>query len=203
MQLPINPGPLANICAEMAYLPRSPKAFPTDVQHDFRDHMYAVRSATLADWMGEAARTYLRAADILRRRRIDPLAIALDMDDLFDGRTLMVAHDHMAAFWRNCQMREVMAGRGRRYWGREPEQLYNIVNSPRELIAIFRQWLRWQIGAWADRRPDLLELFLFAVVGEHTRSGHLVEAELYYTLATNYPVPGVRVPEPLPVPPAP
>ena len=203
MPLPINPGPIPEICAEMAYLPRSNMSFPTDFQHDFRDHLYAVRTATLADWAGEAERVYLRAADILRRRRIDPLAIALDMDTIFDARTLMVAHDHMAAYWRTDQMHEVMASGGKKYWGIEPNHLYSQVNSLNELTAIFRLWLRWVVNAWADHRPDILELFLLTVVGEHTRTGQSVEAELFYTLATIYPVPGVIVPKPLPVPFAP
>lgn len=203
MPLPVNPGSFPNICAEMAYLPRSPRVFPADIQHDFRDYMYDVRLATLADWVGEGTRLYLRAADILRRRRVDPIAIALDMDEVFDARTIFVAHDHLAAFWRNGQMHEVMAGGYRKYWGRPPDELYCNNRSPGELIAIFRQWLRWQTNDWADRKPDLLELFLLAILGEHTRTGQAVSAEFYFTVATLYQVPGVTVPKPLPVPSAP
>jgi hypothetical protein len=65
-------------------------------------------------------------------------------------------------------------------WG--PGKLFSMVNSYAELLALFRQWLRWQVTVWADRKPDLLELFLLAVVGEHTRTGQSVEAELFFTL---------------------
>jgi hypothetical protein len=94
----------------MAYAPKSPLVFPKDLQHDLRDHMYACRLDTLADW---------------------------------------VAHDRLAAHWR------------------------------------------------ADRHPDVLDLVLPALLGDHTHSGRSVEAELFFTLAWAYPVPGVKTPMPL------
>ncbi len=184
---------------EMAYRPRSTPAFSSDIQHDFRDHMLATRLESLSYWVSEASQTYLRAATLLQRHRIDALAISLDADLHFDARTLFVAHDHMAAHWRNGQMRDIMAGGNRLHWG--PQQLYSTVNSYRELLALFRQWLLWQIKIWGEAVPDLLELFRLAVVGEHTRSGQSVEAELYYTLADLYPVPGRHTQKPLPVSP--
>lgn len=186
--------PFAKHCAEMAYVPKSPPVFTGDIQHDFRDHMLAKRVDTLSDWVGEASHVYLRAADILRCRQTDALAVSLDSDDQFDARTLWVAHDHMAAHWRNGQMREVMKRDGL-MWG--PGKLFSMVNSYAELLALFRQWLCSQVTAWADRKPDLLELFLLAVVGEHTRTGQSVEAELFFALVRLYPVPGIRAPEPL------
>ena len=75
--------------------------------------------------------------------------------------------------------------------------LDNKTNSYRDLTAIFRQWLRIQIGIWADIMPDVLMLFLLAVVDEHSRTGRAVEAELFVTLAELFPVPGVTVPKPL------
>ena len=73
--------PSAKPCAEMAYVPKSPPVFTGDIQHDFRDHMLAKRQDTLSDWVGEASHVYLRAADILRCRQTDALAVSLDSDD--------------------------------------------------------------------------------------------------------------------------
>lgn len=191
MPCPVFPG----ACAEMAYAPRTPPAFAQDIQHDLRDHLADQRLATLSDWMAEATDLYLRAADILRRRQRDALAITLDADDRFDARTLWAAHDHMAAHWRATCLPLVMRGRGRVVW--PPAMLDNMTNSYRDLTAIFRQWLRIQTGLWADRMPDVLELFLLSVVGEHSRTGRAVEAELFFTLARLYPVTGCTVPSPL------
>ena len=188
-------GPVAGLCAEMAYAPRTRPAFPGDIQHDLRDHLADQRLSTLADWVGEATRHYIRAADILRRRHVDTLAIALDADERLDARTLCVAHDHMAAHWRAEYLPQVIAGRGRLKWG--PAEPCNFVNSYADLRAIFRQWLRLQTGIRADHMPDVLELFLLAIMGEHTRTGRHVEAELFFTLARIYPVPGVTPLEPL------
>jgi hypothetical protein len=178
----------------MAYAPHSPPAFPGDLQHDLRDHLYARRLDTLAEWVGEASHLYLRAAGILRRRMTDPLAVALDMDHRFDARTLWVAHDHMAAHWRATCLPEILRSRGKMLWG--PRRLANPLNSYGCLTAIFRDWLRLQTGHWADHCPDVLELFLLAMVGEHTRTGKSVEAELCFTLAWQYPLPGVQTPMP-------
>jgi hypothetical protein len=177
------------------YAPKSRPNFPGDLQHDLRDHLYACRLDTLAEWVGEASHIYLRAAGILRRRKTDPLAVALDMDHRFDARTLWVAHDHMAAHWRAACLPKVMQSPGKMLWG--PSRLANPLNSYGCLTAIFRDWLRLQTTHWADRHPDVLELFLLAVVGEHTRTGQSVEAELFFTLAWTYPVPGVETPMPL------
>ncbi|OYW60778.1 MAG: hypothetical protein B7Z31_03675 [Rhodobacterales bacterium 12-65-15] len=179
----------------MAYLPKTPPAFQGDIQHDLRDHLGDQRLLTLSDWVGEASTLYLRAADILRLRQQDALAITLDADERFDARSLWVAHDHMAAHWRAHRLPEVMAGRGRLSW--PPAMLCNPVDSYRDLTAIFRQWLQLQTSAWADQMPDVLELFLRAVVGDHTRTGRFYEAELYFTLAELYPVPGVTSLKPL------
>jgi hypothetical protein len=182
-------------CPNLAYAPKTPPHFPGDLQHDLRNHLLSLRLETIAQWEGEANRLYLRVADILRRRKIDPLAITLDMDDRLDARTLMVAHAHMAAFWRATCLPEVMQTAGKRRWG--PQGLYNHLNSYGDLTAIFRSWLMMQTNHWADHRPDVLELMLLAVVGDHTRSGIAVEAEFFYTLAWDFPVPGVKTPMPL------
>ena len=181
--------------ASMAYVPKTRPSFARDLQHDLRDHLLSLRLETIALWAGEASRLYLRAADILRRRKIDSLAIALDMDDRFDARTLWVAHDHMAAHWRAECLPQVMQTAGKMLWG--PTRLVNMLNSYGELTAIFRSWLLMQANHWADHRPDVLELFLLARVGDHTRTGQAVEAELYFTLAWAFPVPGVKTPMPL------
>lgn len=191
------PDPYTQPGAVMRYNPRSAMAFRGDIQHDLRDFMLDRRLATLSDWVGEAANLYLRAARILRVHDRDALAISLAADHRFDARTLFVAHDHMAAHWRANRLPKVMAGRGKMWWG--PKKLMNHLDSYGELMAIFRDWIRCNVQAWSDHRQDVLELFLLAVVGDHTRTGQAVEAELFHTLGKLYPVPGRTLPEPLPV----
>jgi hypothetical protein len=186
--------------AVIRYAPRSRPAFPGDIQHDLRDHLLDQRPPTLADWVGEASALYLRAARILRCQDRDALAVSLAADPRFDARTLFVAHDHMVAHWRHAHLPQLMSRRGKAVWG--PDQLVNTVNGYGELTALFRYSLRQITRAWADHRTDILHLFLLAVTGEHTRTGRRVEAELYYTLGDLYPVPGLRLPRPLPVGPA-
>jgi len=173
----------------MAYQPRSHPNFPGDIQHDFRDFMLDNRLETLAEWQGRAAEVWLRAAR-LTRRMTDPLALCLADDDRFDARTLWVAHDHMAAHWRACHMAEAMLGRK---WIDNP----HFHASYAGLLFRFRRFLCHQIDVWYDLKPDLLELFLLSVTGEHTARGQNVEAELFFTLADLYGVPGQNLPKPL------
>lgn len=176
-------------------VPRSPPVFPGDRQHDLRDHLLACRLDTIGRWVGRAAGIYLRAAGILRLRHRDALAITLDADPRFDARTLVVAHDHMAAHWRARYLPEAMTG--------GPLQVLLddrpcLRHSYRGLRLRFQHWLLSEVDRWSDQRPDVLHLFLLASVMEHTRTGRSVEAEFYYTLVALCPVLGVTAPDPLP-----
>lgn len=180
----------------MAYVPRSRPAFPGDLQHDFRDFQLDHRRDTLAQWSGRAAGHYLRAAALLGVAGTDPIADCLQAEDRLDARTLWVAHDRMAAVWRrsalpgvlsgNLTMLETDSGRG------------VISSSPAGLMVLFRRWLEVETDSWARYRPPLLRLFLRAMLGEHSRSGQALEAELYFALAHLHPLPGETLPPPTP-----
>ncbi len=181
----------------MAYVPRTPMQFPGDIQHDFRDYQADKARETISDWHGRAAETWLRAARLTGRQmggRTDPITDGLTGDGLFDGRTLWVAQSHMAAYWRAHHLHDALHSK-ERILGPPDRDLYTC--SYAGLLFRYRRYLLERIDIWYRIKPDLIELFLLAVAGEHTASGQAVEAELFYTLADLYPVPGLVTPKPL------
>ncbi len=187
MQPQVPPGPFPGTCAHMAYVPRTRPAFPGDLQHDFRDYMLDQRLGTLADWHGEAADCYLRAARLTGVAHTDPIAVCLAEDDVFDARTIWVAHDHMAAHWRATCLEAVKGGREGYLVGPDLE-FY--CQSYAGLLFLFRAFLRRQVALWATAFPEILWLFCRAVTGEHTMTGQETEAALGLELYALYPVPG-------------
>lgn len=180
----------------MDHVARTRPCFPGDLQHDFRDFQLAQRLPTLSQWVSTAADTYLRAARILGVARTDPIADTLGADLRFDARSLLVAHDHMAAYWRAEHMPAILKGK-LRLIGPEGARPLHLSCSCAGLLFAFREWLDLSIDRWATHTPWTLNLFLRAVVGDHTATGQTFEAELWYTLAHIYRVPGVIAPKPL------
>ncbi len=182
MLLPVLTLPQPHGCRNMAYTPRSKPAFRTDLQHDIRDDLLDNRLATLTLWSDVATGAYLAAAGLLDIRD-DPVAICLAADDVYDARTLWLAHDRMAAHWRQAHLPSRLAP-GPIDLDGESGKLVTYAG----MRACFRRWLLGETRVWCVARPQLVRLMCLAMVGDHTRSGQKSEADLYFNLCDLYPV---------------
>ncbi len=181
----IPPGPFPDICAHMAYMPRSLPNFPGDLQHDLRDFLQDHRNDTIALWSGLAAQTYINAA-ILLGIPDDPVADCLMADDRLNPAYLSVAHDMMAAYFRRHVMPAVLDGpdtfilRGKRgavKW------------SYQGLLMAFQNWLMAETADLAVTRPRVVRLICLIIVQQNSSAGRNAQIDLFEALRENYPVP--------------
>ena len=183
----IPPGPFPGTCAHMAYLPKSPMAFPGDLHHDFRDFQNDGRVGIIADWVGLAAKIYLDAAHLLGMAQ-DPIADCLAADSYFDTRTVWAAHDHMAMHWRAHWLERAFAGTHLKV---EPGLFRCVpIYTYRDLQNAFGRWLMDETRSWARKNPARLRLMCRAVVGEHSQRGRADEMAFLYGLICEYRLPG-------------
>jgi hypothetical protein len=182
MAFPIPPSPFASICGNMAYLPKTAMNFAGDLQHDLRDHQAQRRDQTIAIWASDIAQAYAEAAAVLGISD-DPIAICLEQDDKIDARTLSIAHDHMAAHWRQTALAAALThpqteGHDRRY----DLACYGA------LLQEFRLWLTTTSRSGAPHRSRYIRLFCLVLVQQNTRQGILAEIDLYRFLAQIFPI---------------
>lgn len=171
----------------MAYRPRSRPNFAGDLQHDVRDSMLEGRAETLAIWTGLAANHYLAAAHLLAIKD-DPVADSLEVFPHFDLHSLQVAHDHMAAHWRQRWMPEFLSATYP-YVGDTPD--YPRCHYRRSIAGClygFRLWLQLTTDKDARHHPVVIRRLCLVLVQQNTTTGYLAEMDLFETLRARYPV---------------
>lgn len=165
----------------MAYTPRSKPNFQGDIQHDVRDFLLDHRAVTLGMITGRCVDAYLRVAALVAAKD-DPLADCLVESVQFDMRTLQIAHDHLAAFWR-CQNFPIRRA--------SPAPRVNgerALVTPQDCLNGFRTWLRQECAWWAAENHIVIRLFCLVLVQQNTAQGYLAEITLFERLCAIYPL---------------
>lgn len=181
----VGAGPFEGTCEHMAYVPRSPMAFPGDLQHDFRDFQLENRVEIIAAWMSTAADIYLRAARLLNRRD-DQIAMSFEVFDMLDARTLWASHDFMAAYWRAKWLKAALTGR---HLVVEPPFKCVPIYTYRDLQDAFLTWLLHQTQHWANKDAARFRAMCLSIVGDHSPKGQADEMAFLYGLKKSYPLP--------------
>jgi hypothetical protein len=162
--------------------PRSRPYFHGDDWHELRDAQYDDRWEDLAMMVGRVSDMYRRASVVMGRED-DPVAEALRAGPYFDGRSLTVAHAHLAAFWRlrNGHVNPSLPG----LLDLEP------------LLAEWRRWVIDEVTLWIIHRPILVRRAALVTTRSLVqRTGTiLAEAELWESLKEFYPLPPPDHPE--------
>lgn len=156
--------------------PQTPEHFPGDCWHELRDAQMDDRWEDLAEMVGQVTAMYRRAA-IVMGRETDPVAEALAAGPYFDGRSLIVVHAHLAAWWRLSQ-------------GHVHRPLPGIIALD-PLLKDWRKWLRSEVVLWILDRPRLVRLAAIVVARSLVQRVATIEAEmdLWEGLRAEYPLP--------------
>lgn len=156
--------------------PQTPEHFLGDCWHELRAAQTATRRDDLAEIAGQVTAMYRRAS-IVMGREDDPVAEALEAGPFFDGRSLIVAHAHLAA-WRRLRQGHV-------HW-----PLPGIIDLD-PLLREWSKWVRYEVVVWILRRPRLIRLATTVVARSLAQRVATIEAErdLWDGLRAEYPLP--------------
>lgn len=152
-------------------LPRP--AFPGDNWAELRREQHCWRYETMEMVVGHVARSYRRCATVLAAER-DPVAMRLTTMGPLPLRVVMLAHWHLAGFWRLANG----------YAEPDPD-LYEPSLSDRS----WRKWIMEESTLWVVEHPTLVRRFAILVASAGTPDAVATEHELMRELGRVYPLP--------------
>lgn len=155
---------------------RSQPGFHGDDWHELRDAQHDQRWDDLAVMVGRISDTYRRASVVMGCED-DPVAEALRAGPFFDGRSLVVAHSYLAAFWRHAN-------------GHVNPSLPGMLDLG-PLLGQWRSWMRREASFWIIHHPILVRrVALVATRSLVQRVDTIVaEMDLWESLREFYPLP--------------
>ncbi len=160
----------------MAEVWRTYPVFEGDDWHELRDAQYDQRENDLAIIMGRVCDMYLRASVVMARED-DPVAEAIRAGRFFDARSLMVAHAHLAAFWRLKH-------------GHVNPSLPGILDMW-SLLDAWENWVMHEVTLWILDNPRLVRLSALVCARSlvQTRDTIVAEMDLWDALKEYYALP--------------
>lgn len=141
----------------------SRSSFRGDDWHELRDGQYDGRWDDIAAMVGEIADMYLRASTVMGCED-DPVAAALRAGPFFNGRSLMVAHARLAAFWRLTT-------------GHVHPTLPGLLDLAPELTQ-WRAWMLREVRHWIIHHPILVRRAALVVARSLVQTADTIVAEM-------------------------
>ncbi len=154
--------------------------FAGDDWQELRDAMADAAADTMSRVVGRVAYLIHRSAIALGAENL-PLARELRSEELFDLRTLYVAHGHIAAYWRLQNNHLLPAIPGTTHLDR--------------MIDDFQKWALQETVHWFHDNPRLIHLLAVVAVGWQRRDTVLNEISLYEELTAFLPLPPPDTPD--------